>query len=119
VIDTFSPPVPPQTGSSFEIEDNDIVLQFGDGYKQVVGNGINTTRQTFSLSWSYLKYEEYTEIYNFFLTHSHGVVFYWTLPHEDTPRKWRKSNTKIAGSTPTQTTYSLTVQIEEAFDLDV
>lgn len=118
MIDTFSPSVAPQPGSSFELEDNDIILQFGDGYKQVVGNGINTDRQNFTLSWSYLTYSEYNEIRNFFLSHSHGVVFYWTLPHESTPRKWRRTATKIAGSAATQTTYSLAVQIEEAFDLD-
>lgn len=116
-MDTFNPPLGPMIGTSIEVADSETRVRFGDGYTQVVGSGVNNNRIKLVLSWSVLQYDEFNTIMEFFRVHSCGVVFYWTMPHESTPRKWRRSETPISVSTPTTRQYSMTIEIEEAFDL--
>ena len=116
-MDIFNPPIGPMIGTSLELADSEIRVRFGDGYTQVVGDGINNRGYKISLSWRVLRYSEFNSIMSFFNTHSCGVVFLWQLPHESSPRKWRRSETPISISTPSTMQYSMTIELEEAFDL--
>ncbi len=118
-METFNPPIGPMVGSSIEVADSEIRVRFGDGYTQVVKSGPNNVAYKLTLSWRVLRYSEFQDIMNFFKDHGGGKVFYWTLPHESTPRKWRRSETPISISTPSTTHYSMNIELEEAFDLGV
>lgn len=116
-MDTFNPPIGPMVGSSLEVADSEIRVRFGDGYTQVMGKGINNRAYKINLTWKVLTYGEFSSIMGFFETHRCGVVFQWTLPHESSPRKWRRSESPISISTPSTMQYSMSIELEEAFDL--
>ena len=48
---TFTPPSNPDIGSSGQHKFRILEANFGDGYTQAAGDGINTQEGTFTLSW--------------------------------------------------------------------
>ena len=83
----FNPPLRPKsTGRTTEVKV--ISNEFGDGYAQVVPDGINAVRLTLSLSWPVLTQEQAAAITGF-LAFQNALPFQWTLPDETRPRLWR------------------------------
>jgi phage-related protein len=62
--------------------------EFGDGYGQRVGDGINTVRETWDLNWGSLTPDEATNA-DFFLRARGGYdAFLWTPPRATVAKKW-------------------------------
>jgi phage-related protein len=79
MVDTFTPPFPPQEAPSGEIVLRIKQTQFGDGYRQIVGDGLNTKIQRWPLTWKGTV-TEIREITDFMDAHI-GVSFYYTPPN--------------------------------------
>lgn len=77
-IFTWSPRVNPQQTVNFRVRK----AQFGDGYAQVSGDGINTRSQDWELS--FVGTEDYIRpIKQFFDRHAGTRAFQWTPPLEE------------------------------------
>jgi len=77
MTDTFNwpPLVGPAGAGTFRVRSN----QFGDGYKQVVADGLNTESQSWPLT--FLGYNaKVAPILAFLRAHPGYVPFYWTPP---------------------------------------
>lgn len=75
---TWCPLVGAQGQSSFRVFNS----QFGDGYRQVTGDGINNRTQSWPLEFKGTK--DYIQAIKTFLDNHQGVKpFYWTPPMED------------------------------------
>ena len=80
-IETFewSPRISPEQTVTMRVKE----AQFGDGYAQVSGDGINPRSQSWDLS--FVGTEQYIkEIKQFFDRHQGRISFQWTPPLEDT-----------------------------------
>lgn len=76
-IETFSWPT--QHGESPDISYRVRVSQFGDGYKQVVGDGLNNKSQSFPITYTGSK-SVVLQIMAFFDRHAGARAFLWTNP---------------------------------------
>lgn len=115
----FTPPVAPNTSSDKGIEFRTLEVDFGDGYSQRSGDGLNATKRTFSFSWEGLTSSQATEIENFILTQAGYRAFTYTLPDESTSRVWRPMPKSFKRTYGNGGLYNLSFQAEEVFDIDV
>lgn len=76
-IETFTWPT--ERGSSPEITYRVRTAQFGDGYKQEVGDGPNNKEDSYPISYSGQK-AKVLEIMAFFDRHAGAKAFLWTTP---------------------------------------
>ena len=72
---TFKPLVEPTGEGKFRTRK----AQFGDGYAQVVADGLNNEVQTWPLSFAG-KSKTVTPILGFLRAHAGSAAFYWTPP---------------------------------------
>lgn len=79
MVDTFNPTIPPQEEPSGDISYRLSESQFGDGYRQIVGDGLNVKVQKWPLTWKGTV-AEVDPIRDFFDAHI-GISFYWTPPN--------------------------------------
>jgi phage-related protein len=111
---TFAPPVAPGYASQRQIQARVLRADFGDGYSLRAGDGLNSVKRVWSLTWPVLRIAE-ADVIEAFLTARGGVQpFWWTAPDEG-PRQFicpgwsrQKSAAGIDG---------LTATFEEVFDL--
>lgn len=90
MTDTFSPPVTPSIGGGTDVTARTNEAPFGDGYVQAQPDGLNPIEQTWSLSWNNtLTKAQLKQIFDFFAAKAGATPFFYTLPFETTPRKWR------------------------------
>jgi phage-related protein len=85
---TFSPPVNPQAPMSWQISPRVLQAGFGDGYPQILPDGINTMLRKLQLSFAVLTKANFLLIDNF-MTANVGKYFYYTIINETTPRLWQ------------------------------
>lgn len=85
---TFSPPIQPSTGVTNKPQIKILEAQFGDGYTQATGDGLNHIRAEFSLMWEVLTPAQADAIESFFEAHGGYAPFLWTAPGKSTPQKW-------------------------------
>lgn len=76
-IETFAWPT--ERGSSPEITYRVRTAQFGDGYKQQIGDGPNNKEDSYPITYSGQKYKV-LEIMAFFDRHAGAKAFLWTTP---------------------------------------
>lgn len=82
------PPIPPSYAPSVAPEFSVDSTQFGDGYEMRRPSGINSVRETWSVSWDVLRSDQYKVLYSF-LTARKGVeAFLWQAPWDDAPKRW-------------------------------
>jgi len=115
MVMTFSPPVAPSPESDKEVTPRILRADFGDGYAQRSGDGINTMRQVRNLAWNVLTFADADTIEAFFAARSGVESFYWTAPDEASPRRWLCSTWRrgyVSGNMA-----SLTATFTEVFDL--
>jgi phage-related protein len=74
----------PDQGVSPEYKARVNKAQFGDGYAQSVGEGINTVLQTWKLSFTLRRKTEVQAIIQFLADHYGAVKFTWTTPLGET-----------------------------------
>jgi phage-related protein len=114
-LSTFTPVVNPTPSISYKVEPRVLRAQFGDGYSQRAGDGLNTRRRTYELSWETLTLAEVNSILGFFEGLNDGEAFYWT-PNDGsaltlfTVRDWGRTRITYAE-------YACTATLVEEFDL--
>ena len=113
-MDTFSPPKPPSDDSTFQPAPRLINNSFGDGYEQTAPDGLNANPYAGTVNFKNLQLSEANAILYFIDTHV-GQVFYWTMPGENTPRKWAAK--KGASRTWTGALMNISIPLTERFDL--
>ncbi len=86
---TFSPPKAPTVGSQRRTTARILEAQFGDGYSQRAGDGLNSVEDAFSLVWNALSEAEADTITDFFEARGGWEAFDWTPPGEVAARKFR------------------------------
>lgn len=86
---TFPTTVPPSRSSpGQDVTFDHLDAEFGDGYAQRSGAGINPKRQTWSLSFENIDNDAADEI-TAFLDATYGYTpFYWTAPQDTSTRLW-------------------------------
>lgn len=77
----------PDTGSAGQTAIDQTVSKFGDGYTQVVLNGLHPESQTWPVTFSGSK--AYVVAIRDFLRRNMGKKIQWTAPLDDAPRLWR------------------------------
>lgn len=87
-FETFTPPIDPSPGIGRRVKYNVFEAEFGDGYSQTVGNGINFRRRQMTLAWDVLTDDQADEIAEFFFPRAKTTPFYWQPPRESEPVKW-------------------------------
>lgn len=114
-LQTFAPVVNPTPPITARIEPRVLKAQFGDGYSQRAGDGLNTRRRTYELTWETLIRTEIDDIVGFFEALQDGEAFYWT-PNDGsaqgvfTLKDWSASRITYAE-------YSCSATLVEEFDL--
>ena len=89
-------------------------VDFGDGYNQRAGDGINTTPAKWTLKWDLIAADA-TTLITFFRTHGGYTAFEWTPPRSATgPKKfiindWGEVPYGDSGAT-------ITANIEQVYD---
>lgn len=87
---------------------------FGDGYSQVVADGINNRTQTWPLAFEG-SLTEMQEVLAFFDRHGGTKSFYWTPPTETDPLLFRVSNVTFTSSGGG--VYRVSADFKQAFNL--
>jgi phage-related protein len=102
-------------GSSVETEFRVKLAEFGDGYIQRSGDGINSVRDTYTVSVENLRKEEADPVVAFLKARRGWEAFLWTPPRETVPRKWickdKVKRTHVGGTVDT-----LSYTLIEVFD---
>ena len=87
IIDTFTPPVAPSPGTSRKPEIKLLEAEFGDGYTQVVRDGLNHIRRTYDLRWDVLTYAQADVIEAFLEAKGGDTPFLYQHAHTSAPLK--------------------------------
>ena len=99
-LQTFTPPRPPQIGSSVQRSPRMRLAQFGDGYEQSTPDGLNADRQVWSLVWNALPHAE-ADLVDAFLEARGGAEAFWWTPNGASAaikvkcRQWRREEGQI------------------------
>lgn len=96
-LDTFTPPVSPSPGTSRKPELKLIESEFGDGYTQSVGDGINHMRRVFELKWDTLKQAQADTIESFLESKGGATPFLYrhantAAPIKVTCKEWNRTD---------------------------
>ena len=78
---------PTYIGTYKNFEARVLVTDFGDGYRQRVGDGINTIRRNYDIEWIGSN-TDIDELETHFEERAGYQSFTWTPPEESTERKW-------------------------------
>ena len=83
----FNPPLPPQPGTGEQVNFRQLRAQFGDGYSQRGGDGLNADlADPVTLQWSAMTPDQAAAVIDFMKQHKDGAAFDYTLPGEAIPR---------------------------------
>lgn len=115
MTDTFTPPFAPSYGLSRQITPRVLGAQFGDGYTQRAGDGLNAIPRTATLEWKDLRVVDADTIETFLIAQKGYLAFYWTDPREGSPRKWKCPTWSRAS--PYGVVDSISATFEQVFDL--
>lgn len=74
---TFRPFKNADSGMDVEWEPKLLTNQFGDGYRQEMGDGINNDQEPYSPEWTNAKYDEAMYIINFIKARKGTEPFLW------------------------------------------
>lgn len=105
--------------SSKSIRNRVIEAQFGNGYRQVANDGLNSNVDSWSLQFVPLSGTDLTTMQTFLTTVGVSTWFTWTPLGESVSKKWRidKDSIKITPINSTKFTYNFS--ITQCFDLGV
>lgn len=110
---TFAPAAGPSVGSGSSIAPRILRAEFGDGYNQRIGDGLNTVPETWQLRWGLLNATQMGEIWSFLKARAGAEAFLWTAPG-GTPLKYicgRSERTTVDGLL-----WSISADFEQVFD---
>jgi phage-related protein len=92
----------PDFGASLDLTLEVAENVFGDGYTQRNTNGLNSTKESWSVSWKNMPKVEMDILEAFIRTQGGWQAFFWTPLGETTPKKWTCRNFK---KTPVEAGY--------------
>jgi len=97
VYPTFTPPGAAgiSAGSSASYKPRVRRADFGDGYAQRSGDGLNANPVAFEASFAVISTAEANAIVAFFAGRKGYLPFMWTMPGETTPRQWIATEWRI------------------------
>lgn len=72
--------VAPDAGASKEVKTRVKRARFGDGYEQVLPDGLNSVMETWSLNWTNRTRAQIDAIDSFLTTEKGATYFLWTTP---------------------------------------
>lgn len=113
-IVTFTPPINPSTPAGASYTPRVVTVQFGDGYEQRIGDGINTMPEKLSLRWDNIKAADAATIKAFFEARAGVEAFYYTIPGL-TARKYKCAAWTVDYQDSSIAT--VTAKLAEVFDL--
>jgi len=113
----FNPSLAPDFASGVDVRVKPRVLkaEFGDGYEQIAGDGLNNMPMEGTLTWSSLTTSQADAIVAFFVARQGFEAFEYTLPWESSARKWRCGEWQR--SPAEYDTYRVQATIKETFVL--
>lgn len=85
---TFNPTPAPSIGASKKREFKVLEAEFGDGYAQAAGAGMNYIRKVLELEWSVLTASQAAAISSFFEAQAGVTPFFYTPPGESSALKF-------------------------------
>lgn len=115
-FDTWTPPREPHIGSNLSLDQTVLEAKFGDGYSQIVPDGINADFDEITLSWTGLDATDVDAIKATYRAKGRSVPIYYTVPWDAAPKLWRFSG-PLSIDTPTQGRYNVSVPLRQAFDV--
>jgi phage-related protein len=115
-LDVFAPSTNPSNDGTQRATKRRVnAAQFGDGYSQRSGDGLNVSPRTISAQWSMLDQAEAENYEAFFDAHA-ATPFLWAPPGETLQRKWTAGDSTV-GYVPVDGAVSLSCPLTEVFDL--
>lgn len=102
-------------GSGYEVTPRVRKAQFGDGYVQRSGDGINTQAKVFSVTLSSLTKAESDYVLGFFEAHGGFEHFLWTRPGATVAEKWIASTWRA--TTVAYNVVDIEATFEQVFDM--
>lgn len=100
-------------------KDRVLTGQFGNGFKQVVNDGLNAKIEVWTLEYRPLFGTELTEVRAFYETVGASTVFYWTPFGETVPKKWRRVVDTYKESMFNIDLIIISLTVEQDFTLEV
>jgi len=87
-MDTFTPPHPPSASTTRTRKARVVTSQFGDGYSQRVGIGLNPVRIEATVVWDVLSHTDADSIASDLIGWAGVEAFLYALPPDLTTRRW-------------------------------
>lgn len=116
MVDTFSPPIQPsQNGTGKKIKPRVLMAEFGDGYEQRIGDGLNTIRREVALQFEALTTDQKNTIETNLIDWAGQESFYYTLPDESVQGRYVCSEWSVDPVGPGF--WAMTLTLREVFDL--
>ena len=112
---TFTPPgnvIAPGSSASFKPRVRR--ADFGDGYSQRSGDGLNANPVVFEATITVLFAHEVEEITTFLAGRKGYLPFMWTMPGESSPRQWIATDWRLTFTG--KVTRDIVITLEENFD---
>lgn len=111
---TWTPPRPPQLGTSKQIDQAVDAVKFGDGYEQASAAGLNSLRETWNLQWNGCTNADCDTIEAFWRSKGKATPFWYKPPGAAAPLKFRFESFRrgqIAGPVD-----SIDITLRQVFD---
>ena len=103
--------------STSETTSNNLsIARFGNGYEQVVQNGINYIRARIGVQWNNLNTTDKNTIVTFIKAISDGTVTTWTDPFDGVAKKWRIDG-DWSISNRGGTVWAISLNLKQVYDL--
>lgn len=79
-LNVFTPAQAPDVGLNASTKHRILESNFGDGYKQRAGDGINTKEKKYNLAWNNMPNDDIDDILDFLDGQEGYIAFEYTLP---------------------------------------
>lgn len=113
ILVNFNPTAQPQISANEENSYRVLSAEFGDGYEQVAGDGLNTKLSNVSLNWNALTALDANEIATFLDDRGGNEAFTYTVPGGSL-KKYRCDSWSRTRGTPYD---SINATFREVYDL--
>jgi phage-related protein len=111
-LPTFAPPYPPSINES-QPEIKILKAEFGDGYTQEGGDGMNNVRDVVRLKWNTLTAVQADEIESFLKARRGYERFWYQLSDSPAPVKWACPEWSRSRGTPN----AISATFNQKFDI--
>ena len=96
--------------STRQLQQRVIVAEYGDGYSQAAGVGINSRYDEWTVTLEYLNTTQRTEFLNWYATVGLVQTWTWTPPGQTTPLKFRITEAPTESNVANYFTYTFTAR---------